>query len=550
MNSQIPATDAPHRDANGWLIAGAWLLLVAAMVAAFGHNFVEMWDRWFPGWRRASWSLYDRIVRGESYYTHAPLVPMVSLLIAILLIRHTRIKVSPSRRLGFVVLIGSLLLHLMACLARVNFASGFAFIAVLCGLVLVIWGRMALRRLWFPLVLLIFMVPLPEVSISNLNFHLKMVAADWGVRLANMVGIISERSGNWVYLEGGKSLVIANVCNGLRTIISLLAFGALYTYVCRLRGFWRLLLFAMTIPVALASNSVRIVSLIVVARIWDAKTATGFFHDFSGVLIFVLAFLLMFGLERLILFLRKAVGRPAKVVPLFDGVLRGQDDEGQWSRMLRAGGRRASWVAVLLVVVSAAGAAWLNQAVPPMWDENTAAGVLPRTMQIAGGEWSSYDIELDAQTLAVLETSDYLCRTYVSAGRATVEFSIIFSRDNRKGTHPPDLCLEGAGQDLTAIRDLVVGDVPSRGRIPCRELVVQRGSARSYFIYTYKCGERYTNSFWLQQLTIFANGLARRNASGALIRVSTPMRGGIEEARDLAVQFLRAAVPHLDKKLQ
>ncbi len=544
MNSRIPSSDAPHRPTSGWLIAGAWLLLIAAMAAAFGHNFAEMWGRWFPGWQRTGWSLYDRIVRGESYYTHGPLVPMISLLIAILLIRHTRIKVAPSPRLGFVVLIGSLLLHLMACLARVNFASGFAFIGVLCGLVLVIWGRMALRRLWFPLALLIFMVPLPEVSISNLNFRLKMVAADWGVRLANMVGIIAERSGNWVYLEGGKSLVIANVCNGLRTIISLLAFGTLYTYVCRLRGFWRLLLLAMTIPVALLSNSIRIVSLILVAHIWDAKTATGFFHDFSGVLIFVLAFLLMFGLERVILFLRQAVGRPAKIIPLFDGVVRGEQDEGQWSRMLRRGGRRASWVAILLVVVSVAGAAYLNQSVPPMWDETTAAGVLPRTMEIAGREWSSYDIELDAQTLAVLETSDYLCRTYVSAGMAPVEFSIIFSRDNRKGTHPPDLCLEGAGQDLTTIRDLVVDDVP------CRELVVQRGAARSYFIYTYKCGERYTNSFWLQQLTIFANGLARRDTSGALIRVSTPMQGSIEEARDLSVQFLRAAVPHLDKKLQ
>jgi len=222
----------------------------------------------------------------------------------------------------------------------------------------------------------------------------------------------------------------------------------------------------MTIPVALVSNSVRIVSLILVARLWDPATATGLFHDFSGVLIFVLAFLLMFGLERLILFLRKAVGRPAEILPLFAGVLRREEDAGQWSRMLAAGARRASCVAVILVVVSAAGAAWLNQSVPTMWDQNTAATVLPRTMQIGGREWTSYDIDLDAQTLAVLETSDYLCRTYVSAGSAPVEFSIIFSRDNRKGTHPPDLCLEGAGQDLTALGDLIVEGVPGRGRLP------------------------------------------------------------------------------------
>ena len=76
------------------------------------------------------------------------------------------------------------------------------------------------------------MVPLPEVSIAHLNFRLKMLAADWGVRLVNLTGILAERDGNRVFLEGDKSLVIANVCNGLRTLITVIAFGALYAYVC------------------------------------------------------------------------------------------------------------------------------------------------------------------------------------------------------------------------------------------------------------------------------------------------------------------------------
>ena len=234
-------------------VFASWVLLLGALAAAFGYNFAEMWLRWFPNWRNTRASLYDRIVGGEGYYTHGPLVPLVSLLILVLLVRHTKVPVRPSRRTGGVVLSLSILLHLVSSLARVNFVSGFAFIGVLTGLVLMLWGWRALRRLWFPIAFLVFMVPLPEISIAQLNFRLKMLASDWGVALANLFGVIVERSGNQVFLEGDKTMVIANVCNGLRTLISVMAFGALYAYVCRLRGGWRLFLFAMSVPIAVVS---------------------------------------------------------------------------------------------------------------------------------------------------------------------------------------------------------------------------------------------------------------------------------------------------------
>ncbi len=531
------------------LTVWVWLLLIAGLVAGFAHNFAEMWIRWFPAWGNTGWSFYDRIVEGESYYTHGPLIPLVSLLITVLLLRHTKVPVRPKRLLGSVVLALSLLMHLMGCLARVNFVSGFAFIGVLAGLVLLLWGSTALRRLWFPLALLVFMVPLPEVSIGQLNFRLKMIAADSGVRLANLIGVVVERSGNQVFLQGEKSMVIANVCNGLRTLISLIAFGALYAYVCRLRGFWRLGLFAMAIPVAVVSNTVRIVSLIVVADIWSVETATGWYHDTSGLLVFVLAFLLMFGLERLVLWLRELVGRPAKIVPLFQGVLRQPDDDGQWPRLVLAVGGRAGWATAVLVILAAGGAWWLNRSVPPLWNQQMARQALPANLDIDGQQWHSYDLTMDEQTLAILETRDYLFRRYVGHGVTPVDFCVIFSQDNRKGTHPPEVCLEGGGQDIIAKADLVVPGVEGRGDIPCRELIVQSGANKQYFLYVYKCGDSYTRSFWVQQYIIFTNGLLNRNASGALIRVSTPVGNDLAAARRRAMQFLVVAVPYLDRAL-
>ncbi|GAH80670.1 unnamed protein product, partial [marine sediment metagenome] len=246
----------------------------------------------------------DRLVEGESYYTHAPLVPLASVVIGWLLLRYTKVAVRPSPVLGGLLLAGSLLVHLLSCFVGVQFVQGFAFIGVVAGLVLCLWGSSVLRRLWFPIAILVFMTPLPPMAIAQMNFRLKMLAADWGVTVATFLGAASEHAGSRILLDGGKEMLVGNVCSGLRTLISLLGFGAIYAYVCRLRGWWRMGLFAMTVPVAIASNGLRITALILVAHLIDVPAATGWFHDISGVLVFVFAFLFMFGLERLVLFAR------------------------------------------------------------------------------------------------------------------------------------------------------------------------------------------------------------------------------------------------------
>lgn len=548
-------SEAGGQISDGGAAAGAWrwvsfLAITAGLAWAFAHNFAEMWIRWFPAWNHANQGLYGRIVGGESYYTHAPLVPMISLFIGMMLVRHTRIPARPAVGAGLCVVMLSLLLHLAACLARVNFASGFAFIFVLAGLVLLLWGWQALRRLWFPLAFLGFMVPLPEVLIANLNFELKMMASRLGVGIAGLLGVLVERDGNRVLLQGDKVLVIANVCNGLRTLISLLGFGALYAYVCRLRGLERLGLFAMTIPVAVASNALRVVGLIVVADVWDVPTATGKFHDISGIFIYLVAFLLMFGLEKAVLGFRRLLGRSAKILALFHDVRRGPEDEGQARRLLDAFGLRPAFMCVALIVLGVLGSRHLNQSIPSTWNAAVAAQSVPEALAVQGRMLHGYPRELDDNTLTILETRDYLYRRYVGAGTPAVDFCVIFSQDNRKGTHPPDLCLQGSGDGILSKADRMIDGVDGRGAVACRELIVQSGSRRQYILYTYKCGREYTSSFWKQQWTILMNGLFKRDSGGALIRVSMPIGDRVADARGDAAQFLRVCIPYLDRTLK
>jgi EpsI family protein len=385
------------------------------------------------------------------------------------------------------------------------------------------------------------------VSIYQLNFRLKMMAAQTGVHLSGLLGIIVERSGNQVFLQGGKSMIIANVCNGLRTLISMIAFGALYAYICKLRGLWRLLLFGLSVPVAVVVNSIRIVSLIVVADIWDAETATGWYHDTSGVLIFVLAFLMMFGLEKLILWLHKLCGRPAEVRPIFEGIVRQNEDQDQWPRLAGAFSGRAVWLAASALALTAAGVMWLARPSSSAKHFQAVKQVLPTELTMEGQRWQSYDLPLDKRSLTILDWPHYLLRRYRS-GRAEVEFLLVFSRDNRLGVHPPDVCLEGGGQDIISKADLLLACSSGGKAIACRELITQDGANRQYFLYTYKCGSKYSRSFWRQQLFIMLNGLTRNDSSGALVRVSTKLDDE-QQARQRCQLLLQALVPLLDQAL-
>jgi len=565
-----PRTSNTHR----WLVAAVWVAIAAALVLAYSHNFVHMWGRWFPRWHRTHQELYDRIFEGESYYTHGPLIPLISAILVIMVVRHSKIPVRPSPRWGLAVLSLSLLVHLASCLARVHFVSGFTIIGVIVGLVLTFWGWTALRRLWFPIALLAFMVPLPEVSIAQANFRLKILASTSGVKLANMLGIIVNRQGNRVFIPGPniltdptdtKTLVVANVCNGLRTLISLLATGALYAYVCRVRGLWRIVLFLLTIPIAIIANATRIVSLIFVADVWDVKAATGWWHDFSGLLIFVMALLLLYGIELLILWGYKLVGKPIKIGALLGTSRRDPDDIAQWGRLVGAVHTRSGYAVVGMLAVATFGALWLSQVVRPnvLAIRAQARKALSADLIVEGVRWHGIEREMNEKVLDILETQTYVFRTYLrqdsgsgASGRAVsraVDFCVIFSEDNRKGVHPPDLCLEGMGTEIQEKRDVQVAipEVAGITSLPCRELIVQAGERRTYYLYTYMCGDAFTRSFWRQQAIIFMNGLLKRNTLGALIRVTVRLgRGDEDEARATARAFLAAALPDLHQGLQ
>ena len=265
------------------------ILLVTATVALFFWTIARMWERW-------------QVVTG--YYSHGPLVFPIAVATAWIIIRRNGLPMHStrgSRIVAVVMLVGALLIHLASMYARVIFVSGFMMLPIIAAFVLYLGGWPMLRRLWFPIAFLAFMIPLPDLTIYNMNFHLKIFAAEASTAAVNAAGIPAYLKGSDIFLQGGKQLTVEDACSGLRSLISLVAFATLFTYACRLRGYKRLLLLLSAVPIAVAANIVRIAVLTIVANNYSVALATpgGRVHDLMGFVVFVIAFCIMFLLEGL-----------------------------------------------------------------------------------------------------------------------------------------------------------------------------------------------------------------------------------------------------------
>lgn len=137
----------------------------------------------------------------------------------------------------------------------------------------------------------------------------------WAARLATalleLVGVPVLRQGNVIVLAS-MPLAVAEACSGIRSLLTLVTLAIIYGFLMETRGWVRVLLAAAAVPIALAANSVRIFGTGLLVQYWDPGKAEGFFHAFSGWLIFVVALIMLFAVHRAI---SLVWGDPEKAAP-------------------------------------------------------------------------------------------------------------------------------------------------------------------------------------------------------------------------------------------
>lgn len=487
------------------------LAVATGLVAvAFAPGMLDMAGRW---------------TAGDGYYAHGPLVPAVCAWVLWRERAGLRRTARGSSRVGLALVGGAVALLAVSLAESVNFGQNLALLGAVAGTALVIFGAPVVRRAWFALAFLAFMVPLPQVALIDLTFRLKMLAADIAVAILSGVGIAVVGSGNTIHLAD-VTLTVDDACSGLKGLIAIVAIAAVFAYLERSRARAALAL-ALAVPVALFANVLRILVLCGLALAGSEAAREGPLHDATGLAVYGVAIAVFLGIR----------SRP------------GGGDEAEGARDLPAADQppvvhRAPppGRVVLLCLVLGAGAL-LTLALGfdrPAVAQSRRTPAVPQTI----GPWAGVDAPLSPRVFVLLETEDVLLRYYVRAGSTVpVDLCIVHAQGDRGGAHPPEQCLVGEG--FTPVeRD--VRTLRAGGReIPANRMVVRTAGTTLLVYYWYRAGGREWTGYLEHRLARLARRALGEAGESTLIRVSTRVDlfpEGLESAEARIAAFAAEAL--------
>jgi exosortase len=201
--------------------------------------------------------------------------------------------------LGLPLVLVSLLTLMLGVFGAENFLSRGSLLILLAGLIILFQGWAFFRAVLFPWAFLILMIPVPNLILQQLTFPLQLYAAKLATGLLELVGVPVLRQGNVIILAS-MPLDVAEACSGIRSLLTLVTLAIIYGYLMETRMWVRVVLALSALPIAVAANSFRIFGTGLLVQYWDPDKAEGFFHTFSGWLIFVVALILLFAVHSVI----------------------------------------------------------------------------------------------------------------------------------------------------------------------------------------------------------------------------------------------------------
>jgi exosortase len=241
-------------------------------------------------------------------YSHGFLVPLFS--IFLIWDKRKKIAETPVRPSWYgLLLVGLGLVILIFGVYGVDlFTSRVSFVVLLTGLIWTFLGSAMLRQLRFPVLILLLAIPFPAIIFNQITFPLQLLASKLASSTLPLLGVPVLQEGNVIQLPVMK-LEVAEACSGIRSLMSLFTLAVFYGYFLERTTSRRVILALASIPIAVAANAIRIVGTGLCVQYWDPVKALGFFHEFSGWVMFVISLVCLYLLHRFM----RIVFRPKEV---------------------------------------------------------------------------------------------------------------------------------------------------------------------------------------------------------------------------------------------
>lgn len=200
---------------------------------------------------------------------------------------------------GLIVFTGSLLIYVLFYIGHIAFISRLMLIFSLISLVWYYFGLGLVRIVLFPLLFLLFMIPVPVSFINHITLPMKTVATNMAVPLIKLFGVPLIQEGNIIHLTT-CTLEVAEACSGIRSMTSMLMLGFFFAYMTNGNNYKKIILVLLSPVIAILANILRIMGTGILANTYGQTVARGYVHDISGYLVFIFGFTGLFFLFKLL----------------------------------------------------------------------------------------------------------------------------------------------------------------------------------------------------------------------------------------------------------
>ena len=384
------------------------------------------------------------------------------------------------------------------------------FVLMTVALVWTVFGRRAAARIAFPAGFLCFCMPF-NTYLDTVTVHLRLFATSVASGILEAFGAGIVRTGtSLIAADGSFGIDVAAPCSGLRSIFALMALTAGYAYFNQKTWLKRAALFALSVPIAVIGNIARVLSIAVVGMVFSGDFATGFYHDYSGYVVFLVAIALMLACSAA---LAKIGGRGTE-----DGVERLDGRQGQQAynskNLPPLNVQRSTFNVQLSTLLLLAAMIW--QAKTPetvLMPEPSVT--LP---ELAAAETEELEMSEAERTTLPADTKIRRRRYHLRNG-SVIQVSAVIGGRSKSSVHRPELCLPGQGYRMSSPRTLSVGGVD------WRTLVLERGGeGRTRFAYTFANGTGFRTSSHLVRIfaDVWDRSLKGRIDRWVMITVSAP----------------------------
>lgn len=382
------------------------------------------------------------------------------------------------------------------------------------------FGGEVLRRLLLPLGFLFFMIPVPAVIERTLGIWLKGISSRLGGEIVRLCGVPVHVSGNVIDL-GVSQLQVVDACNGLRYLFPLIALGVLYGHFFEKARWKKLLCVVAALPIAVASNGLRIGVIGILTDRFGPAMAEGFMHDFSGYAVFLIAFLLFFVLGRVL----------ALFPPRQPGSAGGKESAPNQAPATGSSDRHVNRAVLTasLILFLVGGLSLSTHALPAV---KLAGGIAGFPLKF--GPWSGQADFIDPEIVAKSGAEESFSARYGNGGSDQVSLYIGYRStaflENENFFHSPTVCLPSAGWKVLRSTRRTIDNVPRFGSITVTEMLTEQFGSRQLVYFWFQTKSAATHDKNINRFHLALHALRRDNTYDLFIRPIAQVRPGETEA--------------------